>query len=62
MNRKEIAIISAILFLTVIAWVIFGVRYAKSKSTISQKELQQIVPLTPSFYKDTIKKLKGREE
>ena len=62
MNRKEIAVIAIIIFLTVTAWVIFGIYHAQTASTLSQKELQQVVPLTPTFDNDIIKKLKGREE
>lgn len=62
MNRKEIAILAIIIFLTVVAWVIFGVYNAKNTSTVTQKELRQVVPLTPNFDSDIIKKLKSREE
>ncbi len=62
MNRKEIAILSIIIFLTVIAWVIFGISHARNTTTITQKDLRQVVPLTPSFDNDIIKKMKSREE
>ena len=62
MDRKEIAILAIIIFLTVIAWVIFGISHAKNTTTITQKELRQVVPLTPSFDNDIIKKIKSREE
>lgn len=62
MNHKELAILAAILFFTVTAWIIFGVFLAKDTNTISQKELRQVVPLTPTFDNDIINKLKSREE
>lgn len=62
MNRKEMAIISAIIFLSVIAWIVFGVQHIKTTTTVSQKELRQIIPLTPVFDVDTLKKLKSKEE
>lgn len=62
MNRKEIVILSIAIFLTVIAWIIFGVYHTKTTSTVTQKELRQVVPLTPNFDNDIIKKLKSREE
>ncbi len=62
MNRKEIAILAVIIFFTVITWVIFGVSHAKNTTTITQKDLRQVVPLTPSFDNDIIKKMKSREE
>lgn len=62
MNRKELTIITLIIFLTVIAWIAFGIYHARTASTVSQKELRQVVPLTPTFDNDIIRKLKGREE
>lgn len=62
MNRKEIAILAIIIFATVTAWIIFGVYHAKNTSTVSQKELRQVVPLTATFDNDIIKKLNSREE
>lgn len=62
MNRKELAIIASIIFLTVIAWIAFGIFHARTSTTVSQKELRQVVPLTPTFDNDIIKKLQSREE
>lgn len=62
MNRKEIAILSIIIFLSVLAWLILGIYYAKNTSIITQKELLQVIPLTPTFDNDIINKLKSREE
>lgn len=62
MNRKEIAILAIIIFLSVMAWIAFDVFHAKSASTISAKSIRQVVPLTPNFDRDTIRKLKSREE
>lgn len=62
MNRKELAILAIIVFLSVIAWMVFGVIAAKNKTSITQKELRQVIPLTPTFDNDIIKGLKGREE
>lgn len=62
MNRKEIVILAIIIFLSVIAWIVFGIYYAKETPTLSQNELKQVVPLTPAFDNDIINKLKSREE
>lgn len=62
MNRKEIVAIAIIIFATVVAWLIFGIHHARTATTISQKELRQVVPLTPTFEGDIIKKLRSREE
>ncbi|MCL4339070.1 hypothetical protein M1271_05265 [Patescibacteria group bacterium] len=62
MNRKEIMIMALIILLTVAAWIVFGVYHAKTESSISQQDLRQVVPLTPTFDNDIIKKLRSREE
>ncbi len=62
MNRKEFFVLTLITFFTVIAWIIFDLYHAKLTSTISVNQKRQIVPLTPTFDNDIIKKLKNREE
>lgn len=62
MNRKEIAILSLITFLTVVVWIVLGINFAKNASKISKIQLQQVAPLTPTFDNDIIRKLKSREE
>lgn len=62
MNRKEIAVLAIIIFATVTMWIFFDVLHAKNTSTVSQKELRQVVPLTATFDNDIIKKLSSREE
>lgn len=62
MNRKEIAILALIIFLSVVAWIAFDIYHTKNKMTISPKELQQVIPLTPTFDNDILKRLKTREE
>ena len=62
MNRREVFMIAIITFFTVIAWIVFGVFHARTTSTISQKEKQEVVPLTPTFDNDIIRQLQAREE
>lgn len=62
MNRREMAILAIILFLTTIAWIAFGVYHAKTASNITQKELKQVTPLNPNFDEELLKKLSTREE
>lgn len=62
MNRKELAIIAIITFITVLVWIVMGIYFAKTKSTLTDVQLQQIVPLTPTFDNDIIKQLEKREE
>lgn len=62
MNRKEFTILAIIVFATVFAWIIFGVYHAKTTSSVSQENLRQVVPLTPAFDNDIIRKLRSREE
>jgi len=62
MNRKELAIIAIVIFLTVTAWIVFELYHAKNTNTVSQKELRQVTPLTPTFDNDIINRLKSREK
>lgn len=62
MNHKEFAILSIITFLTVIAWIIFGIYHAKTTSTVTSIQLKEIAPLTPTFDNEIIKKLSTREQ
>ena len=62
MNRKEMSILAVILFLSAIAWIVFGVYHAKTSSNITQKELKQVAPLVPNFDEELLKKLSTREE
>lgn len=62
MNRKELAIITLIILLSVVAWIVFGVFGAHNRSSISQAELRQVVPLTPNFDNEIIKRLSNRED
>ena len=60
MNRKELYILALITFLTVCAWIIFGFFHAGKTSTIDDKSLIKIVPLTPTFDNETIRQLNSR--
>lgn len=62
MNRKELAIISIITFLTVIVWIALSIFFAKGTPSISPAQSKQIVPLTPTFDNEIISKLSKREE
>lgn len=62
MDRKEIVILSIITFLTVLVWIFFGILNARKTSTVTSVQLQQVVPLTPTFDNDIIRKLKSRED
>jgi hypothetical protein len=62
MNRKELTILGAITFCTVIAWIAFGVFHARRTTSVTDTQLKEIVPLTPTFDNDIIEKLKSREE
>lgn len=61
MNRKELAIIAIITFITVLVWMAMGIYFAKTKPTLTDTQLQQIVPLTPTFDNDIIRQLEKRE-
>lgn len=61
MNRKELTIIAIITFITVLVWMVMGIYFAKTKPTLTDVQLQQIVPLTPTFDNDIIRQLEKRE-
>lgn len=61
MNRKEVTILALITFLTVIAWIAFGIYHARKTSTVSPVQLKEIEPLTPTFNNGIIEGLKNRE-
>lgn len=62
MNRKELAIIAIITFITVLVWIATGLYFAKTNITLTDVQLEKIVPLTPTFDNDIIKQLSKREE
>lgn len=62
MNRKEITILSLITLFTVIIWISFGIYHARRSSSITKIQLQQTVPLTPTFDQDIINQLSKREQ
>ena len=62
MNRKELAVIALITFMTVIAWIIFGISHARNTTSITELQRNEVVPLTPTFDNDIIKQLTTREE
>ena len=62
MSRKEIAIISMIFFLTVIAWIGFSLYHAKTESGLQGIKKIDISPLTPFFDNDIISLLKEKED
>lgn len=62
MNRKELSIIAIITFITVLVWIATGLYFAKTNITLTDVQLEKIVPLTPTFDNDIIKQLSKREE
>ncbi|OGG02278.1 hypothetical protein A2W14_00940 [Candidatus Gottesmanbacteria bacterium RBG_16_37_8] len=62
MNRKEIYILAIITFMTVFAWITFGVIHAKNTSKIGGEEIKNITPLTPNFDSDIINQLNNRRD
>ncbi|OGF98835.1 hypothetical protein A3D78_06035 [Candidatus Gottesmanbacteria bacterium RIFCSPHIGHO2_02_FULL_39_14] len=62
MNRKEVYILAIITFLTVFAWVVFGIIHAKNTSAINASEIKKLAPLTPYFDSDIINQLNTRRD
>ena len=61
MNRKELYFLALITFLTVVAWIVFGLVHAQNTSTVNDEDLRNIVPLTPYFDNDIINQLNNRK-
>lgn len=62
MNRKELYILAVIIFLTVIAWITFGIYHARTTSSVGDLKIENLVPLTPAFDNDIIDQLRFRKE
>ena len=62
MNRKELVIVAIVIFLTMVAWVVFGIYHAKTSSTLPASQLRSTTPLTPNFDNDIINQLKNRQK
>lgn len=62
MNRKELYILAMIIFLTVIAWITFGIYHARNTSSVNDLKSENLVPLTPAFDNDIIDQLRSRKE
>ena len=62
MNRKEVYILAIITFLTVFAWIVFGIIYAKNTSSVGASDIKKITPLTPNFDSDIINQLNQRRD
>jgi uncharacterized protein YpmB len=61
MNRKELALIAIVTFITVITWIAFDIHFTKSSSTITNEQYKQVIQITPAFDMDTIDRLTKRE-
>lgn len=62
MNRKEVVILTLVIFLTVVALIVFGVYHARSATSISESDFEKVIPLTPTFDSQVIEMLKKRED
>jgi len=62
MNRKEAYILAIITFLTVFAWIVFGIFHAKNTSVVKSEDIKKITPLTPKFDNDIINQLNSRRD
>ena len=60
MNRKEIYLLAIITFLTVVAWIIFGIYHARKTSNVKELDIGKVAPLTATFDNDIINQLNNR--
>jgi len=62
MDRKELVIISLIIFFSVVAWIVVGLNKAQNTSTDSSMNTKLLEPLKPEFDADLIIRLEKREK
>lgn len=60
-KRQDVIIILWMTFLTVAAWIVFGIYHTWTTSTISEIDVSAISPIDPNFDMSAIDALRDRE-
>lgn len=60
MDRKNIFILSVFTLITALGWIAFDVYHAVTTTTISQSVEEQLTPISPTFEKGVINRVKSR--
>ena len=60
-KRKDVIVTLWMTFLTIAAWIGFGIYHIWTTSTISQIDISAISPINPNFDTSVINSLKSRE-
>jgi hypothetical protein len=60
-KRKDVIVTLWMTFLTVVAWIGFGIYHIWTTSTISEIDISAISPINPNFDTSVINSLKSRE-
>ena len=61
MTNKDLLLLSIFTFLTVLAWIVFDAYHAAVTTTVTPTEKKLMEPLTPTFDRQIILKLKERQ-
>lgn len=62
MNKKDVLIITILLFIFILIWIGGSIYHNAVSSTISEDVNREILPIAPTFDTKTINKLKSREK
>lgn len=58
MKQKDLVLVAAFTFITVVAWIIFSVYHTQVTSTITPAQEQKIEPIEPMFNTSLIEQIK----
>lgn len=61
MKQKDIIFILVPVVIFVIAWVVFNIYHSAARSTISEIQKANLVPISPNFDTKTISEIKARK-
>jgi len=61
MKQKDIIFILVPIVIFVIAWIIFNIYHSAARSTISETQEANLVPISPDFDAKTISEIKARK-
>lgn len=62
MGRRDTLLLSMLTLVTTLGWISFDVYHSYIDSTITVQEAVQIVPITPTFERATIDRVKKRQD
>jgi len=60
MKQKDIIFILVPIVIFVIAWIVFNIYHSAARSTISEEQKTNLLPISPNFDTKTISEIKAR--